>query len=42
MELRREFGQRDAELGWKMDGRAAAEAVAAARKSLVVPMMVMR
>ena len=42
MDLRGEFGRRDVELGRKIDGRAAAEAVAAARKSLVVPMLMMR
>ena len=42
MDLRREFGRGDAELGRKIDGRAAAKAVAAARKSLVMPMLVMR
>jgi hypothetical protein len=42
MDLRGEFGRRDAEPERKIDGRAAAEAVAAARKSLVVPMLMMR
>jgi hypothetical protein len=42
MELRREFGRRDAGIGPKIDGRAAAEAVAAARKAIVVPMLVIR
>ena len=42
MELRREFGRRDAGIGRKIDGRAAAEAVAAARKAIVVPMLVIR
>jgi hypothetical protein len=42
MELRREFGRRDAGIGRKINGRAAAEAVAAARKAIVVPMLVMR
>jgi hypothetical protein len=42
MDLRGEFGRRDVELGRKIDGRTAAEAVAAARKSLVVPMLMMR
>lgn len=43
MDLRGEFGRRDVELGRKIDDRAAAEAVAAARKSLVVvPMLMMR
>src|SRR5215467_14336465 len=42
VDLRREFGRRDAEFGRRIDGRAAAEAVATARKSLVVPMLVMR
>jgi len=42
MELRREFGGRDAGIGRKINGRAAAEAVAAARKAIVVPVLVMR
>jgi len=42
MELRREFGRRDAGIGRKINGRAAAETVAAARKAIVVPMLVMR
>jgi hypothetical protein len=42
MELRREFGRRDAAIGRKINGRAAAEAVAAARKAIVVPVLVMR
>jgi hypothetical protein len=42
MELRRELGQRDAELGRKINGRAAAEAIAAAGKSIVVPILVAR
>ena len=41
-DLRREFGRRDGEFGRKIDGRAAAEAIAAAGKSFVVPMLVMR
>ena len=41
-DLRRQFGRRDAEPGRKIDGRAAAEAVAAAGKSLVVRMLVER
>jgi hypothetical protein len=42
VDLRCELGRRDAELGRKIDGRTAAEAVAAARKSFVVPKLVMR
>ena len=42
MELRREFGRRDAGIGRKINGRAAAEAIAAARKAIVVPVLVMR
>ena len=42
MDLRREFGRRDAAIGRKINGRAAAEAVAAARKAIVVPVLVMR
>ena len=42
MDLRRQFGRRDAELGRKIDGRTAAEAVAAAGKSLVVRMLMER
>ena len=41
-ERRRELGQRDVGIGRKIDGRAAAEAVAAAGKSLVVRMLVER
>ena len=41
-DLRRQFGRRDAEPGRKIDGRAAAEAVAAAGKSLVVWMLMER
>ena len=41
-DLRRQLGRRDAELGRKIDGRTAAEAVAAAGKSLVVRMLVER
>jgi hypothetical protein len=42
MDLRGRFGRRDAELRRKIDGRAAAEAVAAAGKSLVVRMLMER
>ena len=42
MDLRREFGRRDAGIGRNIDGRAAAEAIAAARKAIVVPVLVMR
>ena len=42
MDLRRKFGRRDAGIGRNIDGRAAAEAVAAAGKSLVVLMLMMR
>ena len=42
MDLRRQFGRRDAEPGRKIDGRAAAEAVAAAGKSFVVRMLMER
>ena len=41
-DLRRQFGRRDAEPGRKIDGRAAAEAVAAADKSFVVRMLMER
>jgi hypothetical protein len=41
MDLRRELCRRDAELGRKIDGRAAAQTVAAARKSLVVLMLML-
>jgi len=42
MELRRKFGRRDARIRRKINGRAAAEAIAAARKAIVVPVLVMR
>jgi len=42
MDLRRQFGRRDAELGRKIGGRAAAEAVTAAGKSLVARMLMER
>jgi hypothetical protein len=42
MDLRGDFSRRDAEFGWKIDGQAAAKAVTAACKSLVVPMLMMR
>ena len=41
-DLRRQLGRRDAELGRKIDGRTAAEAVAAAGKSFVVRMLMER
>jgi hypothetical protein len=41
MDLRRELGRRDAEPGRKIDGGAAAEAVAAAPKPFVVLMLMM-
>jgi hypothetical protein len=40
-DLRRELGRRDAGLGRKIDDRAAAHAVAAARKSLIVLMLML-
>jgi hypothetical protein len=42
MDLRREFCRSDAELGREIGCGAAAEAIAAARKSLGVLMLVMR
>jgi len=42
MELRRKFGRRDARIRRKINGRAAAEAIAAARKAIVVPVLMMR
>jgi hypothetical protein len=42
MDLRRELCRRDAKVRWKIDYRAAAQAVAAARKSVVVLMLMMR
>ena len=42
MDLRRKFGRRDAGIGRNIDGQAAAEAVAAAGKSLVMPMLMLR
>ena len=42
MNVRRQIGQRDAEHGGNVDGRAAAEAIAAARKPVVMAMLVKR
>lgn len=42
MDPRRQMSRRDSERGGKIHGRAAAEAVAAARKSVVVPVLVER
>ena len=42
MNLRRQIGQRDTEDGRNIHGRAAAEAVAAARKPVVMPMLMGR
>jgi len=42
MDVRRQMGRHDAERGNKIGAGAAAEAIAAARKPLVVPMLVLR
>ena len=42
MHLRRKLSRRDTERGDKMHGRAAAEAVAAARKSVVMAVLMKR
>ena len=42
MDLRRQIGRRDSEDGSDINGRAAAEAVAAACKSVVMPMLLER
>jgi len=42
MDPRRQIGQRDTQDGTKIDGRAAAEAVATARKSVVMTMLIER
>jgi len=42
MNFRRSLCRRDAECGRKIDGRTAAEAVAAARKSVIVAMLMAR
>jgi hypothetical protein len=42
MDPRRQIGRRDTERGSKIDGRAAAETVAAARKSVVMAMLMQR
>jgi len=42
MDVRRQIGRHDAECGSKIGAGAAAQAIAAARKPLVVPMLVLR
>jgi hypothetical protein len=42
MNVRRQIGRRDAEHGGNVDGRAAAEAIAAARKPVVMAMLMER